>query len=189
MKSSSPRSRNYAASRLVTLRPRQRPNALFAGAHWLPLHQHPRLQQPHATPTQANLPAWCTVWLAWPATRAHRLACVAACVSPGLPHARASAHAPLQLSRRRSVPHASAHCIAARRRSLLIEKCPGCVSCPPGLGSASCCLAFGACGCVYHNHCLSPWLEKRWVCPVDEVSWVAAAPRLDCAGIAGRPNR
>jgi RING-box protein 1 len=75
--------------------------------------------------------------------------------------------------------------LAADCRSLLIEKCPGCIVCARRLFSAPCLLEFGACGCVYHGHCLAPWLAKRWVCPVDEREWVASTPRLDCAGFAG----
>lgn len=75
--------------------------------------------------------------------------------------------------------------LAADRRSLLIEKCPGCIVCARSLLSASCLLEFGVCGCVYHAHCLAPWLAKRWVCPVDEREWVASTPHLDCTGFVG----
>eukprot|EP00965_Chrysotila_dentata_P238545 6202577-Pleurochrysis_carterae.AAC.3 len=50
--------------------------------------------------------------------------------------------------------------------------------------SSPCMLSFGGCGCVFHHHCLSPWLQKRAVCPVDEIEWRPAPPRL-CAGLTG----
>uniref|UniRef100_A0A7S4BIG6 Zinc finger RING-H2-type domain-containing protein n=1 Tax=Chrysotila carterae TaxID=13221 RepID=A0A7S4BIG6_CHRCT len=83
-------------------------------------------------------------------------------------------------------------------RGLLIQKCNLCSSssssnnissrgASAALGvalSSPCMLSFGGCGCVFHHHCLSPWLQKRAVCPVDEIEWRPAPPRL-CAGLTG----
>mmetsp|Transcript_56513 Transcript_56513/g.129788 ORF Transcript_56513/g.129788 Transcript_56513/m.129788 type:complete len:134 (-) Transcript_56513:367-768(-) len=70
-------------------------------------------------------------------------------------------------------------------RGLLIQKCALCISAPsPASMTSPCMLSFGGCGCVYHHHCLAPWLEKRPVCPYDECAWQPVAPRL-CVGLTG----
>ena len=76
-------------------------------------------------------------------------------------------------------------------RGLLISKCALCASAPltphdqaAAAERGACVLAFGACGCVYHEHCLAPWLAKSAVCPYDERPWQPAAPSI-CAGLTG----
>ena len=87
---------------------------------------------------------------------------------------------------------AQAHAAAAQRNAALAAAaggpiCPICrdpwvARCAVCLSGkylyAECTLAFGACGCAFHEHCLNPWLERRPVCPVHECAWQPVAPRL-----------
>ena len=87
---------------------------------------------------------------------------------------------------------AQAHAAAAQRNAALAAAaggpiCPICrdpwvARCAVCLSGkylyAECTLAFGACGCAFHEHCLSPWLARRPVCPVHECAWQPVAPRL-----------
>ena len=87
---------------------------------------------------------------------------------------------------------AQAHAAAAQRNAALAAAaggpiCPICrdpwvARCAVCLSGkylyAECTLAFGACGCAFHDHCLSPWLARRPVCPVHECAWQPVAPRL-----------
>ena len=87
---------------------------------------------------------------------------------------------------------AQAHAAAAQRNAALAAAaggpiCPICrdpwvARCAVCLSGkylyAECTLAFGACGCAFHEHCLNPWLARRPVCPVHECAWQPVAPRL-----------
>ena len=87
---------------------------------------------------------------------------------------------------------AQAHAAAAQRNAALAAAaggpiCPICrdpwvARCAVCLSGkylyAECTLAFGACGCAFHDHCLQPWLARRPVCPVHECAWQPVAPRL-----------
>ena len=87
---------------------------------------------------------------------------------------------------------AQAHAAAAQRNAALAAAaggpiCPICrdpwvARCAVCLSGkylyAECTLAFGACGCAFHEHCLNPWLARRPVCPVHECAWRPVAPRL-----------
>jgi hypothetical protein len=61
---------------------------------------------------------------------------------------------------------------------LLCQKCIQCTSfaaSQPG----GCVLTFGSCCCVFHEHCLAPWLRKQPVCPIHMVPWCEARPLVD----------
>lgn len=54
-----------------------------------------------------------------------------------------------------------------------------CIECAAGANAgSSCVLTFGACGCVFHAHCLEPWHAKRVVCPVHNTLWCSVPPQL-----------
>ena len=104
------------------------------------------------------------------------------------PSFRAPPHAPMA----QAAFAAQAHAAAAQRNAALAAAaggpiCPICrdpwvARCAVCLSGkylyAECTLAFGACGCAFHDHCLSPWLARRPVCPVHECAWQPVAPRL-----------
>ena len=70
-------------------------------------------------------------------------------------------------------------------RSLLSQRCSECVACSAGgQRQDACWLSFGSCGCVYHAHCLAPWLARRVTCPLHETVWVDAMPTADMHGTA-----
>uniref|UniRef100_A0A6V4UEJ2 Zinc finger RING-H2-type domain-containing protein n=1 Tax=Prymnesium polylepis TaxID=72548 RepID=A0A6V4UEJ2_9EUKA len=64
-------------------------------------------------------------------------------------------------------------------RSLLIQKCIQCTAGGATSGS-TCVLSFGACGCVFHHHCVGQWLYKSYVCPVHETPWSPCQARPFC---------
>ena len=59
-------------------------------------------------------------------------------------------------------------------RDLLVRKCIQCASASGAFSFSACSpcsLAFGACGCVFHGHCLQPWMMRRDTCPVHDSPW------------------
>ena len=68
-------------------------------------------------------------------------------------------------------------------RSLLIHKCIQCTAAGSTTAS-SCVLSFGACGCVFHQHCLGHWLHKSYVCPVHETAWQPVSARPFCCEVS-----
>mmetsp|Transcript_6623 Transcript_6623/g.16062 ORF Transcript_6623/g.16062 Transcript_6623/m.16062 type:complete len:113 (-) Transcript_6623:396-734(-) len=67
-------------------------------------------------------------------------------------------------------------------RSLLIQKCNQCSAAGTAVGF-TCVLSFGACGCVFHHHCVGHWLYKSYVCPVHETTWQPSAARPFCCEV------
>mmetsp|Transcript_31277 Transcript_31277/g.51789 ORF Transcript_31277/g.51789 Transcript_31277/m.51789 type:complete len:122 (+) Transcript_31277:141-506(+) len=66
-------------------------------------------------------------------------------------------------------------------RCLLIQKCPHCSVQATATHHdclVPCTLVFGSCSCVFHHHCLVPWLQKRAVCPVHDCHWEPSVPSL-----------
>jgi len=58
-------------------------------------------------------------------------------------------------------------------RSRLDELCVQCSS-EVMCDEQKCIFVTGACGHIYHNHCIGKWLTRHTVCPLCNIDWEAA---------------
>ena len=72
---------------------------------------------------------------------------------------------------------AAGHCPICRNP--YIERCPHCTDSENRQRQhrpAGCGLSFGKCGCVFHTHCLEPWILRSEKCPQCDVTWESVTP-------------
>ncbi|KRZ12565.1 RING-box protein 1A [Trichinella zimbabwensis] len=56
-------------------------------------------------------------------------------------------------------------------RNSLMECCTECQAAQRLNGNVDCVIAWGVCNHAFHLHCIARWLERRCVCPLDNLMW------------------
>ncbi|KRY68222.1 RING-box protein 1a [Trichinella pseudospiralis] len=56
-------------------------------------------------------------------------------------------------------------------RNSLMECCTECQAVQSVNGNVDCVIAWGVCNHAFHLHCIARWLERRCVCPLDNLMW------------------